>query len=349
MPIDIESTIKAAMDEAVGDDPEGGVDVPIDEPIVDDAGGLDEPVADVVADTSADETGVAEPVVAAPIDEFAKEHGIPAKDKSGRENRIPYSRTVKITENAVKKARTTWEAETAPVKAENVAYRERLERIGQTEEIMFGEPERFLQILATSVPGYAKLLSKHAEEPKKPIPDTISEEPGPDVDMGNGQFGYSPAGLAKLRAYDREQAVLAAEERLSKRYKPLEDAFTSHQGTVRQNEHVNTQLDEGMKWPGFAENADAILKALTDDFAANPRQPKLRNLRDAYDAVVFPKLKTDEAAIETRLRAKILDEMKRAPRSTSTGHTTSTAAAHTSGSGDPIEDAIRASMKGVRG
>lgn len=302
---------------------------------------------------------VEEPVVEEPVadpktpaapkaDDFAKEHGIAAKDRRGRENKIPYSAVAnRIVPNAVKKAQTTWEKDTlAPVVKINNEYRDRLEEVGKTETIMFGNPQRFLEMLAKSVPGYAELLQQRpAAAPATKAPaETEDPEPGPDGRDAQGNItGYTQEGLKALRAWDRRQTARQVAADLNKDLKPIRDRVSAQEKVEQLEQTVTRQLDEAYKWPGFKEHEAAIFKLFTDE--------KL-TIKQAYDKHLYALSKPDMAALEADLRKKFMAELKKAPpRSTSVVGGGSSSAARTESEATPapgqsaVNAAIRASLR----
>lgn len=295
------------------------------------------------------------PKVVEETDEFAKEHELKSKDSLGRENRIPYSRVKKITDNAVKKATATLQTEHDTVKAHNTEYVSRLERIKQVEDIMFNDPARMVGILRT-LPGYEAALGTTAPAAKAaaaaPGDIDFAQAPGPDTDTG-----YSSAGLQKLLAWTVSQATdratAAAEAKVAERYKPLEESFSANQraeATQRQlSTKVTSALTDASSWKLFPENEAAILKALQDDSAAAAKPGgKMKYtgptaLRKAYEDVVFGSLTADRA----KIHAEVVAGLKAAPRSTSAGAAGGVKAAADTG---PLstEDIIRASLNAAR-
>lgn len=370
MPDPIEAAIAASLDAIRGDEPAESENPIFDEVVADDvpetevvapevAAG-DAPVVDKAVE------GAEKPVIAKPAavvnpdeeDDFSK---IPAKDATGRTNRIPHPRVAKMVESSVKRAETKWSTERLqPVEAQNREYVQRLDQIAQVEDIMFSKPERMVDILRT-IPGYTELFEKmsggKAAAPAggAPAVDPSDPEPQPDGRDAEGNIvGYTQEGLNKLRAWDRRQAgkigADEAEKRLGSRLKPFEDSAKTRQMQYEQGLAISAELDTAAKWEGFIENSDEILKALKDDreeaVRVNPRNPKPKlTLLDAYHKVVWPKFRGNAQQI----REQVIKELQGAPRSTSAGAGGGgTLIAKPPSSGDPIEDAIRNSLRKIR-
>lgn len=326
---DLESVIAAAIAPASaaaaaaeGATPAEPVETPAAEPV---ETPVEEPAAEPakVADTPAEpveKEGVKPPVDPAtlpvePVDEFAKEHGIKAKDSAGRENRIPYSAVKRINENAVKKATAALTETHTATLAEHTGkiteYETRLQRVAEVETMMFEDQARFVEILRT-LPGYAELLGP-AKPAEAPLGDT---PPPPDVDGG-----YTPEGLQKLLDWHTKKAAQTAaaqaEERIAKRYAPIEKehkqreqdaAFEAEMGPK-----IHAQLAYAREnWLGYAENEAEIQKAYLAD--------KKLTLEAAWSKVMKPLLAGEKEKLTTdraKIRAEVLAEIAAAPAGTS--------------------------------
>lgn len=308
-------------------------------------------------------------------DPFAKEHDLKAVDKNGKPNRIPYPRVVKITENAVIKSvkpfvDAGWvkadakPAEIVQAVVERVnEYEGRLKTIHKTETIMLGDSEkriapdevRFLKMLAGAQgTKYAQLLEPafaalRGEAPKvveaaKAMPATAEDpEPKPDVDLGNGQVGYSPEQHAKLRAWDRRESVRVARGELTNEFKPIKNAFDAHQSDQARATKAQQTLDAAYRRPGFRENVDAIYKEFMDNGM---------DLDAAYDKVLYGKASAPPPTVdEAAMRAKWLKELRGAPKSTSAGGSSISAAEakevadEAEAKANPVRAAITASIR----
>jgi len=309
-----------------------------DTPSQDDEPSLDARIADALENEGLDgdedapvereaapEEEEAAPAAPKPIiakDEFdeileAEGHG-KKKDALGRENRIPYSATKKIIENARKK----WEAEVVPTAITQrdaewqeftAPIQEKFEKVSRTEQLMAEEPETFLYALSEAHPAYKQLLAPilgGQRDASNSAPNLRTQgAPEPDLDLGNGQFTYSQQGFQQRLAWERQQAVQEAEARVMKQFEPIlkreqEEAILTHA-----HQTVTTQAAEARQWPGFAENEQEIIQVLRD----NPRA----DLNSAYRHVVYGKMQQRVNMTEAEMRKKILDDMKRQPKSTS--------------------------------
>ncbi len=292
----------------------------------------DQPAADVppagkvdhvaAAKAAAAKTTGEPPAKADDPDDFSK---IPERDATGRVNRIPHTRVGKMVEVGAKKAVEEFRTkEYAPVVQKVATYEARLKDIEQVESAMFDDQPRFLQMLE-SIPGYSQLLATRYGGGKTADPKTAAPaggddpEPQPDVvDKDGTVLGYSPEGHKKLREWDRRQAQREAEKVLGARLEPFEKGREAQQAHQQQVQAANAQLEAAVKWEGFIEHNEDILKALEADRVEAVRTrtaPKLRTLLDAYMQVVPAKLKASAAAI----RAQVMAEMASAPKSTAAG------------------------------
>lgn len=276
-----------------------------------------------------------------PEDEFDFDK-VPEKGADGRTNRIPQPRVKKMVEASVKKAETKWTAEKlTPVQAKVDTYETRLKGVEQVENIMFNDAARMLGILRT-IPGYAELLDGKGAvtPPAAAAVSIVGPRPAPDGFLPDGVTpAYTADGLDKLLQWTAdnatEKAVLAAEAKLGKRIKPFEDARTASEERAQQSIAVADELNVAAKWDGFVENADAILAVIKAD--------QKISLLDAYHKVVWPKFKADQAA----MRASLMAEIAKAPRSTAAGAAAVSRAAAVVVSDDPAGDVVRKAIRNV--
>jgi len=286
----------------------------------------------VVGATSSE---VASPGAVKPVqDDFEKKFGIPAQSSSGRENRIPYSRVKKITERAVTDAKSGWtkELETSHVpvakyqelEAVTKDYTERLTKVSEFENVMMNDAPKFLDMLST-IPAYAKIFSdlKNPDPVEAPLADTSDEMPQPDQQLTDGSSVYSLEGLKTLNAWNRAQARKEIMGEVEKRYGGLEKDYISFQATQAALPKIQAQIADARTWPQFNENEEEIVKTLQQ----NPQV----SLERAYQHIVWPKLQAEQdklkKEVETKsgevkvnreaIRAEILAELKKAPKSTS--------------------------------
>lgn len=278
-------------------------------------------------------------VEAKPVDDFEKKFGIPEHSATGRENRIPYTRVKKITERAVSdaKAQFSKELETTHVPVTKyqeletkvkTEYEPRLAQVAEFEKVMMNEPPRFLDMLAT-IPAYAKIFKElqAQAQPQAPVQEAKVEaddpRPEPDQELTDGSFVYSMEGLDKLNAWNRAQARKEIMKEVETRFGPLENDYKRYQEQQAALPAVQAQIAEARTWKLFNENEEDIIKVLQKYPSAS--------LERAYQHVVFPKLEAEQERLRKEveakageakvsresIRAEILAELKRAPKSTS--------------------------------
>lgn len=283
-----------------------------------------------------------EPVVE--TDDFEQ---VPAKGADGRTNRIPHNRVRVMVDNAVRKATTAISTELSTLKPRVADYEARLTKVGQIEHVMFNEPERMKEILLT-IPGYDKIFAPAATT----APTAADTPPGPDYTAPDGSKGYTPEGLQKLLDWNADRATArataAAEERLGKRFQPIEQREKALAQQQALTTKVSTTLEEASRMPQFTENQAEILAVL----AADSEQAKTsgryqHNLLSAYHQVVFAKTSADRQ----KVREEIIKELKAAPVRTSAGSAGAAKATEEATPMNPrgaIEAAIKRSIAGVR-
>jgi hypothetical protein len=129
-----------------------------------------------------------------------------------RENRLPHSRVRDLVAKARTQTAAEWEGKLKEHTTRLSEYEQVVGRVGQLEDVMFNEPDRFIEILKTRIPGYAERLAAHAAAQGSPDADM----PQPDVRLTDGSSTYSVEGLKRLLAWQAEQV----EQRVEQRYKP---------------------------------------------------------------------------------------------------------------------------------
>lgn len=290
-----------------------------------------EAVEPIVADPSPEVPSPAESVPEVKPDakekpkkeDFDTKYGLEPTSPSGRENRIPYTRVKKIADKAVRDAKKEWTSEYEPKLAESEAknrdYETKLERVSRFEDVMINKPDQFLDMLST-IPAYQhffrtieQAMSGHMPaQAAPPQADPADERPAPNQKLSDGSMVYDEEGLDALMAWQSRQIESKITKQIEDRYKPLESEWETQQ-QARQNEQrdaqvlskVRADITEARTWNLFSENETEIVAALKTNPALS--------LEGAYRKVVFPKLVADR----NKIREDVLNEVKRAPRSTS--------------------------------
>jgi len=265
-------------------------------------------------------------------DLFAKEHDIASKDKKGRENRIPYSRVVKITANAKRKllegagltvpadADDTMLGETlkatvgrVPVlEGEVEEYRQAMEHVRAGSDMMENEPEKFLQRLPLVNPKYAELLAGKGTV-QAPSPD--ENMPEPDYDMGNGQKTYSPDGLRKLLQWNSEQTRKQLSGEFDEKIKPFATERQQRESRQAAGQKAQARVEHARQhWPGFKDHEEEILIELTNDTteATRLRRPMI-SFEEAYVRVINRKRDAEITTLKAdrqKIREELLTEMR---------------------------------------
>ena len=262
----------------------------------------------------------------------------PAKDKHGRENKLPHSRLVKIRDKAV--AREVGKVTSVIGKAlgyaegkvttENIVevlgsvgqMRQRLTGFDEIEPIMRQDGDTFIQMLADANPEqYGKFLAVLEEgyDPQAVSKAAEKDMPQPDVEitLQDGTKGktYSMKQLEARDAWKEAQLEAKWDKKIAKRFKPLDDERTATQKKNDANQALASQIvtllgEAREDWDGFTENETAIQA----EYNKIPKSvPMGRALRQAYNKVVVQKWKTGKA----KMRQDVQAELKAAPKSTS--------------------------------
>jgi len=253
-------------------------------------------------DTSVASPGARQAQPVAPADPFEKKIGIPAQT-NGRENRIPYSRVKKIVEKAEREASAPLTAKVAELEPKVADYEARLTQVAQFEQIMVNDPQKFLGMLS-QIPAYAgffqtiaQLSQAGARAPQQAPPDPNEGMPQPDIEMQDGSKAYSLEGLQKLNEWRDARVLAQAEDRIAKRYAPIEQEWKAHQQIQQLVPQVQSQIERASQWPLFKESEQEIIAFLSQNQKAG--------LEEAYMAVVVPKLVTDRNAMRQSILAEV--------------------------------------------
>jgi len=315
----METVIADAVDDAAFDA------TPSTENTVDVA--TDAPADPLSGDTAAPESLLTDPLAADPNtaaqDEFEKRWGIPSKSVTGRENRIPHSRVKQMITKAeaeaaarAKELEAKWAGERTPLETKVKDYEGRLEKVAQFEHVLENDPKTFLNLLS-QLPNYKPFFDhinqlmqqgQQAPQAQQPYLDH-TDMPQPDETLSDGSKVYSLEGLAKrdewLARKIEEKAVHQAEERLSKRYQPLEQAYQERQRYDQIVPVIERQIAEARQWPNFQELEPEVIKLLK----ADNRLTLDRAYVQAYQQHIVPKLTADHNTVRTR----VLAELKQKP------------------------------------
>lgn len=254
----------------------------------------------VEADAGAPAAVEATAADAAPAEEF---ESLPVRNEHGRVNRIPYDRVKTIVENAKKKVAAEWESKLSESTSKASAAEGRLGEAMQLARMIHEQPEAFLAELR-QVPAYASLLGQgpKAESEAQSAAALLP----PDYRTDDGGVAFSPEAVQRMLAKQASEV----EERITKRFAPIEQRFQAETRLQAAQTAVRTQLEEAASWPGFTEGQNDILRALQAD-------PQM-TLEGAWRKVVVPKM----AADRDRIRQEVLAELNAKPRSTATAPNT---------------------------
>lgn len=307
------------------------------------------PVEDTTTQVSSPAAKTEEPAVEQ--DPFEKMLGMPQHGVTGRENRIPYSRVKKITEKAANEVAEAalgrklnpgekatdvvknYVAQIPQLQSTVQDYEQRLNTVGQFEQVMANDPQQFLQMLA-KLPAYTQffqfvenaynaLQTGYYQQPQQgqaavpgqpqtPV-QTDDAMPEPDEALKDGSKVYSMEGLKKLLAWNAKQVESKVSNQFEQRYKALETQYQPIRKDWENYQRVQSvlpvirqQIAEARTWPMFNEHEADITKVLEQD--------KNISLEAAYRKVVFPKL----VAERNSMRQNVIKELQQAPASSAT-------------------------------
>lgn len=335
--LDLETVIADSVNDATFDDSSDSVDAApdtsTDTPV--------EPETPVETTPDAEPTETTEVTAPGagknePTDEFERMVGVQAMGIAGRENRIPYSRVKKITEKAVadvveaavgrklvpgEKALDVVKqhvAELPALRTKVTDYEARLDKVGEFEDVMANNPEKFLQLLAR-VPAYEEFFkfvenaynaqvtgaqSTQAVAAAAPTQAQVAATDGmpePNEELADGTKVYNMDGLKSLLAWNAQQVENKVSKQFTDRYQPMEAEWKQRKYVEATLPVVRAQIAEAQTWPLFKDNEGEITQALE----AN----RSLTLEGAYRQVVFPKLIADR----NTMRQGLVQEISKAP------------------------------------
>lgn len=312
--------------------------------------------AQVVADTT---EPAKEPTIVTEPDELTKELealGIKAPKEGERENRLPYSRVKKITENLKKKLEAAHTAALAERDGKLTSTEQELSNFRKADELFRSDPDRYVQVLAALNPAYRKYVDLKPAVEAKPAAvvaaEALGPRPAPDWKFEDGSLGYSPAQHEKLldwvAATAEAKAVARAEESYTKRFGPIEKAWQANEAAQQGRTKVTGQFRQAQKIWG---------KLFDEDYALGEKSEVLKAMREndgeqgrpflSFDAcvasVLAPKQQAWGAASRDALRAEWTKELNERPAAAAR---TGPAATKTDEASAPqtAEDIVRAAV-----
>lgn len=232
----------------------------------------------------------------------------------GREHYIARSKVLKMIASGLKRGQETWGTERQTLDGELSGYREKFGALTPVLEALDQGPDAFLAFAASRDPRYQQYVAgRQAQAPAQAF-----TMPEPDIDLGNGAKTYSLDGIKKLVEAVAEAKTQAALKPLAEREQRAQ-AETAAQAAVQ--DRTRSIMADAQTWPHFgAFAADGslnevqadVLALLREDSAqakAAGRRPAL-SMEGAYIKVMAKRLPNQEKDI----RAKVLAELKTAPK-----------------------------------
>lgn len=266
-------------------------------------------------------------------DELTKELealGLKEPKEGERENRLPFKRVKKITENYGKKVAAKYEAELTPLKAEVETLRTVKTSVANVDRLIASDPDRYITMLAGIHPEYKKFLQGGKVEGKglsEPVVDkavtALGERPKPDAKFEDGSEGYSPAQHEKLLDWVAAKATAEAEARanaaLDKRLGPIENERKGREELNKRVEGVKQEAAQIRDMYG----ADVVAK-YEDKIVAHMKANPTMGARQAAREVIMPALQADRNKMRTEILAETAARPKAASK-TPVGQTKKTA------------------------
>jgi hypothetical protein len=230
----------------------------------------------------------------------------------GREHHIPRSKVLKMLAAGLKRGTEKWTGEKTTLEGELGNLRDFRDRFAQALQ---GDERAFIAEIARHDPRYARFLEEKAAEATA---EAVSDEPQPDIDLGNGQFTFSKGGLQKWVDWAVRQRLQPIEQQRQQEEQARQQQ--AQQARERQAQqalraHVMADMAKAREWPNWAEYADDILGKLRADSAEAKKhghRPRM-TVREAYLEVKSERLSGDA----NDSRARVIKDLQNAPRSTS--------------------------------
>lgn len=246
------------------------------------------------------------------------ELGLSAPKPGQRDNRIPYSRTVKI----IKNAKTKWSEK---LKAEHTTelsardqqikdFNDLKATYDRAEQAIQSNGDGYIEFLARTYPAqygkYVKGAAAPAAGAEKP------QKPGPDLKYDDGTVGYSPEQWDRREEFTRQEAVRQAREEVTKefneRFGPIErqykDAQKNHEDVQRVRGDIGKLREQ---WGADLIDHPEVQKAIIAHMDANPKA----TLVAATRAVAMARISADR----TKMRTELIAELKGAPKAAAKG------------------------------
>lgn len=255
-------------------------------------------------------------VEAAPVekDELTKELealGLKEPKEGERENRLPFKRVKKITENYGKKVAAKYEKELAPMRTEVATLRQTDQTFKNVNHLIETDPDLYIARLAAIHPDkYGKFLQGgkvESKETAKPAaaPSALGPRPPADHKFEDGSMGYTPDQHEKLldwvAAKAKEEALTEARAEMDKRFKPLDDQRKSEEEFGQRVQKVKTEA-QGIR---DAYGADIVAKYESQIVEHMKKNPTMKATQAARE-IILPALQADR----NKMRTELLEESK---------------------------------------
>ncbi len=286
-------------------------------------------------------------------DELTKELealGLKEPKEGERENRLPFKRVKKITENYGKKVAARYEAELAPLKTEVSTLRQTAETVKNVDRLIATDPDRYLTMLAGIHPKlYGKYLqggTVAAPAGDKPAPKAESKlgpRPAADHKFEDGSMGYTPEQHEKLldwvAAKAKEDALVEARAELDQRFKPLDDERKGREEFHKQVDDVKAETARIREAYG-PEVLAKYENQIVEHMKKNPTMSASKAARE----IIMPALQADR----NKMRTEILVETKERPKAAKTAPV-DTSKSTEEDNPTTIEGVIAKSIAGLKG
>lgn len=246
------------------------------------------------------------------VEKILAEAGITPPKPGQKDNKIPYSRTVKIIGNALKKQTDAHTTRVTAVEARATSLETRVKSYENADRLADADPDRYMQVLATINPAYKKFLPGGAAGTEKPAAAaavSTAQAPGPDVKFEDGSFGYSPEQAQKreewLIGQAADQGYQRAKADFEKQFGPIKEKWDAEAATAARLPGIRTRIAKAKETWGDRFPADGTPEQIAVSALVDQGVP----FESALSQVLVPKVQ------ETReqMRAQLLKELEKRP------------------------------------
>lgn len=246
-----------------------------------------------------------------------------------KDNRMPYSKSLRQIAEGVLKARTKDSEAVTKREAEFKTKQDKLDAFDRMQQLANTDGEGFIRSLAAQRPDlYGRFLEAKRDDAATPkaertpaqVERAADLEPQPDVKYDDGSVGYSAAQFQSHNQWLIREGKRQATEEFDKRLRPIEERERAVTARAKLQEQTQAQDAKAFKHWGklYEDNKEAILAAMQADDAKAPivgRTKEGRPIRkltpflEIVHDVLMPLKETALSADRNKVREEVLKEL----------------------------------------